>query len=750
MVEEQTDARRIPQELASRRGELAEEFRQALYATLFTSRAELRPAMLRQAAADEAGALITFAGQPTIAAAEERGRQLCRLGLSEEAVLQLGQATRAFCLNRLPEELRSIALELVEDYHNAVVRGYIRSHKSLTLEEQERIRSALQRTLQRYTVQMEVAADIAGATTSILDMQELLQTSVDLIRERFELEYVGLFLVDEARRWAILRAATGLAGRELLDSGQRLAVRGDSMIGQCIRSGEARVALDVGRTGVPLGTSPTADIHSEMAVPLISRGRAIGALGVQSRRVAAFSDQDVTVLRILADQLANAIENARLFQERERRINELAILNDTGQSLSSFLTLKDLLQTVYQQVRRVLDTANFVIALYEEEAEEWVAVLHLERGQQQPVTRHSVLSGLIGYVIQHRQALLLSTRRENQAFLEAQGISVLGEPARSWMGVPLIAADQVIGVMAVRSYDQDNLYSPHDLALFSTIAAQAAIAIANARLFEQLFQAKEAAEAASRAKSTFLANMSHELRTPLSAIIGYSELLQEESEDRGHTGIEPDLEKIRSAGQHLLSIINGILDLSKIEAGKVDLFVESFDLRSLVNDVIDMVRPLVETNQNTLRTHFPDDLGSIQSDRTKVRQILFNLLNNAAKFTKQGHIDFTIRREQVLSPDKASEREWICFQVVDDGIGMTPEQTERLFQPFSQGDSTISRDYGGTGLGLSISQRYCQMMGGRITVQSKLGKGASFAVRLPSVVERQSAAPLPPAKDTMA
>ncbi|MSV30377.1 MAG: PAS domain S-box protein, partial [Bryobacterales bacterium] len=235
---------------------------------------------------------------------------------------------------------------------------------------------------------------------------------------------------------------------------------------------------------------------------------------------------------------------------------------------------------------------------------------------------------------------------------------------------------------------------------------------------------KEAAEAANKAKSTFLANMSHELRTPLNAIIGYSEMLQEEAEDAGHAAYLPDLEKIHSAGAHLLELINAVLDISKVEAGKMDLYLETFAIPKVVNDVVAIIQPLVKKNGNTLRVNAPADLGSMHADVTKIRQSLFNLLSNACKFTEKG----------VISLDAVRDGEWIVFRVSDSGIGMTPEQMDKLFEAFAQADSSTTRRYGGTGLGLAISRRFCRMMGGDITVESEAGKGTAFTIRVPSTV----------------
>jgi len=250
---------------------------------------------------------------------------------------------------------------------------------------------------------------------------------------------------------------------------------------------------------------------------------------------------------------------------------------------------------------------------------------------------------------------------------------------------------------------------------------------------QEAITARDAAESANRTKSTFLANMSHELRTPMNAIIGYSEMLIEEAEDIGVKELVPDLQKIRSAGKHLLALINDVLDLSKIEAGKMTLFLETFSVNEMVQEAASTIQPLLEKNSNKLEIVCPEDGGSMRADLTKVRQTLFNLFSNAAKFTEKGRITLTVARRHTESGER------ISFAVSDTGIGMTEEQLSKLFMAFTQADASTTRKYGGTGLGLVISRKFCQMMGGDISVSSVHGEGTTFTVDLPAEVAEAAA-----------
>jgi len=294
---------------------------------------------------------------------------------------------------------------------------------------------------------------------------------------------------------------------------------------------------------------------------------------------------------------------------------------------------------------------------------------------------------------------------------------------RAFLSTPLMKGDRAIGVLTFTRTVPER-YTPQQTALIETFADHAVIALENARLFDELQATTVELTVASQHKSDFMANMSHELRTPLNAIIGYSELLQEEAEDIGEASFVADLGKIGAAARHQLRLINDILDLSKIEAGKMTLNIEAFDIAGMVREVQAVTQPLVEKKGNTFVIDCPPDIGTMQADPVRVHQSLLNLVSNAAKFTEGGTVTLRIAKHEEGAPH-------LTFAVSDTGIGMTPEQMGKLFKSFSQAEATTQHKYGGTGLGLAISRDFCRMMGGDIVVTSEAGVGSTFTITLP-------------------
>ncbi len=302
---------------------------------------------------------------------------------------------------------------------------------------------------------------------------------------------------------------------------------------------------------------------------------------------------------------------------------------------------------------------------------------------------------------------------------------------QSAVAIPILQGDICLGIIAL--FSQSQLAASQDNnAIFSTLGRHLGEFLHRQKTAIELVHAKDQAEASSRSKSQFLANMSHELRTPLNAIIGYSELLQEDAEIEGRTDMISDLSKVKNAGRHLLGLINDILDLSKIEAGRMELYLEQFEVRSLLTLVVPTIEPLLNKNSNHLEVHCAASVGTMYADVTKVRQVLVNLLSNATKFTHNGIIKLTI---SVIPWEDSTSLRGVEFQIEDSGIGIAPEHLQKLFQNFTQADASTTREYGGTGLGLAISQQFCQMMGGHILVTSELGQGSIFTIRLPLNVQ---------------
>ena len=419
--------------------------------------------------------------------------------------------------------------------------------------------------------------------------------------------------------------------------------------------------------------------------------------------------------------------------EERTRLAELAAL--VGSALSRGDGLAEMLRSCAEALVDHLDAAFARVWTLDDSGE--VLELQASAGMYThidgPHGRVPVGKFKIGKIARERKPHLTN---------DAQTDPLVGDPewARregmvAFAGYPLSVDERLLGVVA--------LFARHPLTgaalqVMGTMASGIALGIERKRGELGLRRAKEEAEAASRSKSTFLANMSHELRTPLNAILGYSEMLQEEAEENGQQALIPDLQKIHGAGKHLLGLINDVLDLSKIEAGKMDLYIENFDVEELVQGVLGTIAPLVEAGENTVRAELSDDLGAMRADSTKVRQSLLNLLSNASKFTERGTIQLRASRET------SEGRDWIVFRVVDSGIGMTPQQIGNLFQSFIQADLSTTRKYGGTGLGLAITRRFCQMMGGDVAVESTLGKGSTFTIRLPAEVVDHGPVPIAP------
>ncbi|MCK6683653.1 MAG: ATP-binding protein [Thermoanaerobaculia bacterium] len=445
--------------------------------------------------------------------------------------------------------------------------------------------------------------------------------------------------------------------------------------------------------------------------------------GAIDHSLTLYSSQRLLQIPITSESI-DPVQRGQFFELLFEVFKEL--LYDRPQQELFNLILEKLFQVLHADRGVILIkdyTGSFVQAASRFAAGVQPSQFHLSRTLLDSVTR------------QRKGALFVSSGSDEPGqeyvSLRIQGIS-------SCLAAPLFVEDDVMGLVYLDVRLRRKEYTLEDLRLVTALANIAAIRIRSARLSEAAAQrdaaekAMAAAEEANRVKSQFLASMSHELRTPLNAIIGYTEMLKEDAESQTLVQFLPDLDKIHQAAKHLLGLINDILDLSKIEAGKMALVLETFDIHPMLREVLSTVSPLVEKNNSRLELECPPGIGTMHADVTRLRQVLFNLLGNAGKFTQNGTVRLRCRREGI------GAAETLVFEVHDTGIGMSREHLARLFQPFSQADAGTSRKYGGTGLGLVISRKLCQMMGGDISVTSEVGKGSQFRVELPSRVQLES------------
>jgi GAF domain-containing protein len=627
-------------------------------------------------------------------------------------------------------------IALVETFADQAVIAIENARLFRELEERN---AALTEGLERERATGEILRVIAGSPT---DLPAVLETIASSVRRLCNTDASRLYLIEDGQFVIAgvdsqLEASRALLGtRSPLNSRmpateavlQRRTVHVHDLMSEATRAEFPDHVNSGGRTA--------------LYVPLIRDDSPLGVLATARHTVRALSDREVALAETFAHQAVIAIENTRLFRELEERVEELRALGEVGQAVSSSLNLQDVLETIVAHAVQLSGGDGGAVYELDEAAAEFDLRASYQMSDELVETLQHARPRLSdqtppGRAALTREAVQVEDLEIDQGASTPAGMALARAGYRALLTVPLLRDQRAVGALVIRRKTPGRFAQPV-VDLVQTFANQSVLAIENARLFNEL-------QEASRHKSAFVASMSHELRTPLNAILSYSQLVREELEDLGQTELVPDLQRIHGAGQHLLGLINDILDLSKIEAGRMDLYLETFEIATLVAEAESVARPLVERNGNTLVVECAADLGSMHADQQKVRQVLLNLLSNAAKFTKDGTVTLRVqgpRSKVQRADDPTAQQESLdlgpldvgrtSFAVVDTGIGMTPAQVGRLFEAFSQAEAGTSRQYGGTGLGLAISRQFCRLMGGDIEVESEHGRGSTFTAWLPA------------------
>ena len=469
-----------------------------------------------------------------------------------------------------------------------------------------------------------------------------------------------------------------------------------------------------------------------LAVPLVREGAAIGAITIRRTEVTPFTDKQIALLKTFADQAVIAIENVRLFQELEARtrdlvrsVDELKALGEVSRAVSSTLNVETVLNTIVSRARQLAGADGCTIYEYDAEVEEFrlraadnLDATFVETVRAMPLRRGE---GVMGRAAETREPIQISDIAAPGVYQSRLRDILLKAGYRALLSVPLLREDQIIGSLSLNRKAPGE-FPAEVVELLKTFATQSALALENARLFQELEEKSRQLEVADRHKSEFLANMSHELRTPLNAVIGFSEVLIERMFGEVNAKQEEYLQDILASGRHLLSLINDILDLSKIEAGRMELELADFHLPQAIDNAVTLVRERAMRRGITLEVAVDDRLGALRGDERKVKQVLLNLLANAIKFTPEGG------RVQVRAAVANGVAE---IAVSDTGVGIAAEDQEAVFEEFRQVGTDYAKKHEGTGLGLTLSRKFVELHGGKIWVKSQVGQGSTFTFTLP-------------------
>ena len=633
--------------------------------------------------------------------------------------------------------------------------------------EADKIRALEEQLVQR-DAELAVINSIQTALASKLDFQGIIDAVGDKLGEIFEDGNIGIAFLDKARNVVNFPY--------VVENGSRIeyfeiSLDQPSVLSHTVKRRRpfvinTRLSKRFGTRTFNFPGLDQRDLKSWLSVPIFHGDEVIGGISLRSwQRENAYDESTVRLLQTIANSMSVALENVRLFDETQRllkqteqRATELQIINNIGQTLTEELDLNTMIERVGDKLREAFNVGNIRIAVVDEKTGLMISPYIYRLGQRvefeenwhekaeryKLAMRASARTGLKTWVV--------NTNAEKSWRKFAIVVDDEDVP-KSFVMLPLLAGKEVIGGITIPNYEKENAFTDFSIGMLETIAANMGTAIQNVRLFDEtkrLFKEAEAARAsaerANKAKSTFLANMSHELRTPLNAIMGFTSIVKDKSQ-----GILPEkqinnLEKVLASSQHLLGLINTVLDLAKIEAGRMDVIPAKFHLNALIDLCGNLSTPLLKPNV-TLEKQVDETIGILFSDQDKIKQILLNLLSNAAKFTHAGKIVLGVEKVDTYTSTQGNTSAdspvylspCVRIYVKDSGIGIQADAIDRVFEEFQQADSTTTRQYGGTGLGLPISRNLARLLGGNLTAASELGQGSTFTLTIPTQYGRKTA-----------
>ncbi|HEY5902096.1 MAG TPA: GAF domain-containing protein, partial [Anaerolineales bacterium] len=590
------------------------------------------------------------------------------------------------------------------------------------------LNARLFRAEQQRAAELAAISKVSQALVAESELDSMIQLIGDQMRDIFDADIVYVALLDPQTN---LIHFPYQVGEEFT-----VLKAGEGHTGRIIRTGEPiLINRDIDAVSRELGVKRVGkEALSYLGVPIKAGGETIGVLSVQSTsRENQFNEDSLRLLTTIASNAGAAIHTARLHAETRRRERETSALLDISRDISSSLDAPTVLQGIASHARDLLRAELSAVFLPEQDGRTFRPIAAVGKDAES-VRDYTVTwgAGVLGSIARDKTGEIVNDVNNDPRALTIAGTDVT--PDEHLLAVPLLANDELTGLMAVWRTGQGLEFTAAELEFLNGLARQAAIAVQNARLFSQAQEARAGAEQANKAKSTFLANMSHELRTPLNAIIGFTRIVRKKAEGALPEKQIDNLDKVLSSSEHLLGLINTVLDIAKIEAGRMDVIPARFNMGSLADQCANLAGTLLKPGVS-LEKQVDETIGLIYSDQDKIKQVVLNLLSNAAKFTHQGRI--------LLSVQKRDE-DMLSIEVRDTGIGINEEALGRIFEEFQQADTSTTREYGGTGLGLSISRSLARLLGGDLTADSQPGEGSTFTMTLPATYgKKPAAAPAP-------